>query len=411
MPYQPQLGKTSHIIRLTYFAALGVIVLLKMGVVRSTDLFLGFDSLWRPSLTIISIMISTSVAERLAILNSVAAKLVPRSSQSPVHVFISVFALSALTAAILNNDAAVLLLTPLVVSLIGRCYPNRTDLIIPFAFAVFSAAGVAPLATSNPMNLIIADYAGISFNEYALRMAPIAVVGWFVAYAVLHFLFHDALGRTSHREEASKSQQISLSKPAWCFLIVMVVSLACYPALSFLGGPVWAVAASAAAFGVGVCWRYGVASPTLLASTVSWQIIAFLFCVFVIVLGLSNVGLVHEVSALYSMPSTLAAQSVLIAVSSAVGSAVLNNHPMAILNALAIRKLGHPTHQQVIAALIGGDLGPRLSPMGSLAGLLWFDSLDAMDIHVRVRQFIRVGAAVTIPTLAISLVILVLGPK
>ena len=59
-----------------------------------------------------------------------------------------------------------------------RCYPDRPDLLAPFAFAVFSAAGVAPLVISNPMNLIVAEVAGVGFNEYAARMIPISVAGW-----------------------------------------------------------------------------------------------------------------------------------------------------------------------------------------------------------------------------------------
>ena len=54
---------------------------------------------------------------------------------------------------------------------------------VPFAFAAFVAAGVAPLPTGNPMNLVVASAPGIRFNEYALHMIPVALVGWIVAYA------------------------------------------------------------------------------------------------------------------------------------------------------------------------------------------------------------------------------------
>lgn len=390
-------------------AALGVIVLAATGIVHGADMRSGFDTLWRPSLAILSIMLSTAAAQRLGILDAVAARLAPRANQSPIYVFRSVFAFSAVTSAILNNDAAVLLLTPLIVGLVRRCYPDRSDLMIPFVFAVFSAAGVAPLATSNPMNLIIADYTGIGFNEYALRMAPIALAGWVVAYGILRILFRGPLRRTIPQSDTGRSNDRSLTPPARLFLIAMILSLACYPALSFAGGPVWAVAAAIAVFGAGLCWIYGIASPGQLAATLSWQIMVFLYCIFVIVLGLRNVGLVDHLTALYSLPSNFAAQIALISVSSAIGSAILNNHPMALLNALAIQELANGTHRHVVSALIGGDLGPRLLPMGSLAGLLWFDLLRRLGIRVGLVQFVLVGAAVTIPTLAISLTILLLG--
>jgi arsenical pump membrane protein len=399
----------SHITRLTMAAAVGVIVLAITGVVHRTDMLAGFETLWRPSLAILSIMLTTAAAQRLGILDAVAARLASRSNPSPVRLFRAVFVFSAATSAILNNDAAVLLLTPLIVSLVRCRYPDRTDLMVPLVFAVFSAAGVAPLATSNPMNLIIADYTGIGFNEYALRMAPIALAGWVAAYGILRVLFRAPLRRPLPDAQTPPAGDLSLSPPTRWFLVVLVLSLACYPALSFIGGSVWVVAAAIAALGVGLCRTNRVASFAQLASMVSWPIMVFLYCVFVIVLGLRDLGLVDRLGALYALPSSSGGRIALIAVSSAIGSAVLNNHPMALLNALAIHNLPHGTHQQVVAALIGGDLGPRLLPMGSLAGLLWLDSLRRLGVRVGLGQFVRVGAAVTIPTLAISLVILLFG--
>jgi hypothetical protein len=186
-------------------ACLGVVVLMASGVVGWTDLVAGFNVLWRPFLTILSIMVTTTLAQRLGILDFFAGLIEPRPGQSIETVFRSVFIFSVATATVLNNDAAVLLLTPLIVELIRRCYPHRSDLVIPFAFAVFSAAGVAPLVISNPMNMIVAAYAGIGFNEYAARMAPIALAGWVTAYFMLRVIFRRELrsneGGTSERPE------------------------------------------------------------------------------------------------------------------------------------------------------------------------------------------------------------------
>ena len=97
----------------------------------------------------------------------------------------------------------------------------------------------------------------------------------------------------------------------------------------------------------------------------------------------------------------------LIGVSSAIGSALLNNHPMSIINALAIGGLPEPRQEMILAALIGGDLGPRLLPMGSLAALLWLASLRRQDVQIGSAAFVRVGIAVTVPALAVSLLLLI----
>src|SRR5260370_7296824 len=166
-------------------AAFGVVVLLTAHIVTPADLASSFGVLGRPFRASVSIMLTANVARRLGILDNFARGIERRPGQSVGRVFGLAFILSAITSAALNNDAAVLLLTPLIVELVRRCYPHRPDLIIPFAFAVFSAAGVAPLVISNPMNLIVAAYARIGFNEYAPRLVPIALVGWGTPYAFL----------------------------------------------------------------------------------------------------------------------------------------------------------------------------------------------------------------------------------
>jgi len=393
-------------------AASGMLVMLVTGSVNLGDLRGAADALWRPFLTITAIMLSTSVAQRLRILDTIAKRLAPRPGQSVQRVFGATFAFSAATSAVLNNDAAVLLLTPAIVDMIRRYYPNQPDLVVPFAFAVFAAAGVAPLAISNPMNLILSEYAGISFNEYAVWMSPIAMAGWITAYTVLCLVFRVPLRLTVG--SVVGRERVTLSRPARQFLAVLALALAAYPTLSYAGGPVWAVAAGTAILGVGLCWTHGVVSPGPLARGVSWPTLVFLFCVFVIVIGLRNGGLVDRIATLYGSVPHASAQLGLIATTSAVGSAILNNHPMAILNALSIRAL-HPiplpkvAHQQVLAALIGGDLGPRLLPIGSLAGLLWLDSLRRLGVEVSLRRFVKVGIVMTVPTLAVSVGLLLAG--
>jgi arsenical pump membrane protein len=386
-------------------AAVGVLVLLTTGVVSPADLVGSFQVLWRPFVAVLSIMLTTNVALRFGILDYFARLLEPRPGQSLQLVFCFVFVFSAATSAVLNNDAAVLLLTPLIVGLVRRCYPDRPDLLVPFAFAVFCAAGVAPLVTSNPMNLIVAEVAGVGFNEYAARMIPISVAGWLTAYAVLRVIFRRQLDSTEEGKIASL-QPDRLSRPAKQFIGFMVVALGCYPVLSYAGGPVWAVAAASATVGVLLSWHHNIASPRRLAASLSWQIMIFLFCVFVIVLGLRNVGLVDRITELYSSAIGPAAKVAVIGISSAIGSAVMNNHPMAILNALAISGLPEGKQPLILAALIGGDLGPRLLPMGSLAGLLWLDSLRRQGVYISASRFILVGLPVTIPSLGLSLLIL-----
>jgi arsenical pump membrane protein len=116
--------------------------------------------------------------------------------------------------------------------------------------------------------------------------------------------------------------------------------------------------------------------------------------------GLQEVGLVGRLAALYENAGLAT-----IGMTSSIGSALLNNHPMSYLNMLALQTTS-ADNISVFAALVGGDLGPRLLPMGSLAGLLWLEMLRRHGVDVSVGRFVRVGLLVAAPTIAVSLAIL-----
>jgi arsenical pump membrane protein len=129
--------------------------------------------------------------------------------------------------------------------------------------------------------------------------------------------------------------------------------------------------------------------------------LGFLVGALVVAVGLRNAGVVDWLVALYD-----GGELALIGVTSAAGSALINNHPMALINLLALEPIADGARDPYLAALIGGDLGPRLLPIGSLAGLLWMATLRRLDVNVSLRQFAGVGAAVTLPSLATSLALL-----
>jgi arsenical pump membrane protein len=192
-----------------------------------------------------------------------------------------------------------------------------------------------------------------------------------------------------------------MSWGAWVVVGALVVELAMYPVMSYLDVPLWPVALA----GGIACAVASLASghdARQLARGITWPIFPFLMAVFVLAIALGRIGVVDWLHHLYA---TSDVPLVTIGTTSAVGSALLNNHPMSVLNALAL-DMGSRDHAYAFAALIGGDLGPRLLPIGSLASLLWFDVLRKHEVSISVWSFVRVGLFLTIPTLAVSLAIL-----
>jgi arsenical pump membrane protein len=379
-------------------AALGVSLAVVFGDITVGDVGDAADVLWRPFIALVALMTITGVAGRMGIVERWAAVLVTRSRGSPRRLFGLVFVLSLATAAILNNDAAILLLTPAVVLLVRRLYPDEPALLVPFAFAVFMAAGVAPFVTSNPMNTVVASAAGIDFNAYAARMVPVAFAGAVVTFLVLRRVFAAELARAPAVPEfAPPSPPFTPAQRHAVALIVAV--LAAYPLCALLGVQVFAVAAAGAAGALWLARRHGIARPVeVVRRDVAWEVLAFLFGMFLLAEALQNVGVVDRLADLYEDGGIALTGAV-----SAVGSALVNNHAMALTNLLALDAQPGALEVDYLAALVGGDLGPRLLPVGSLAGLLWIALLRGLSVEVPLRRFVTVGLAVTLPSLAVSL--------
>jgi arsenical pump membrane protein len=172
-----------------------------------------------------------------------------------------------------------------------------------------------------------------------------------------------------------------------------------YPLVAALGGPVWPVAVLGAAGCLAIARFYRVAPARKITGHVSLDILAFLWGVFLVVAGLRSVGVVDTLASFYR-----GQHLGVIGVTSALGSAIVDNHPMSILNMLALG--GRGGSHALLAALVGGDIGPRLLPIGSLAGLLWLDLLRRRGIEIGITRFVRLGTLVLVPTLTVSLLML-----
>ncbi|MBX3159007.1 MAG: hypothetical protein KF773_23775 [Deltaproteobacteria bacterium] len=386
-----------------YAALVGVAMLLGAGLLTPAQMLDAARVQWRPLVTLTSIMTITGVVHEVGAFDRLAAVIEARArTRSAAHTFTVVFALSAITPALLNNDAAILILTPLVVALTRRLYARDTDIARAFGFAVFLAAGVAPFVVSNPMNMIVAEGAGIGFNAYARVMLPVSVAGALITYGVMRIVFARVLREavaapappnptTIHRHAAER--------PA---VALMVIVFAAYPFAAWARVEIWSVAAAGALASLVLCRAYRIAPLRRAVAHVSIDILVFLWGIFLVALALRGVGAVDHLRALYDVDG--GARLAAIGVTSALGSALIDNHPMALLNLMAIDASSDP--RPILAALVGGDIGPRLLPIGSLAGLLWIDLLRRAGIDVGVARFVRVGTLALLPTLAGSLALL-----
>lgn len=396
---RPQIGAG---LRVTPSAAAlaGVAFMFALGIVKPDHWTEAAASLWSPFVAIASIMMMTEASRRTGLLDWSAGFIDARAT-STARLFLFVFALGIVCSAAFNNDAAILLLTPIIAGLARRRYPERPQMVLPFAFAIFMSAGVAAIPMSNPMNMVVAAFLDIPIGGYIRHMLPIAVTGWIIAFVILRWIFASDLAQPIGPSRATPAPSTGLQRLMMALVGTVFIA---YPIVGILGGSVWIVAGSGALLAILLAVRgAGTRTSEMLRTGVSWDTLGFLAAVLLMSLGLRDAGLIDRLAALYQQAGTFTVGS-----AAAVGSALLNNHPMSYLNMLALRA-ADASHVHVFAALVGGDLGPRLLPTGSLAGLLWIDALRRHGVEIGVRRFVAVGSLVGIPTVVVSLAMLSLS--
>ena len=175
-------------VRLWHVVLVAIVALLATGQLGGDDFVDAGRVLWRPVITIAAIMVLTAAAGRLGVVERIALIMSPwaqefstptahrRLRAGPRHVGRPEQRLCGVARGADRGHAR------------STTHPGRNDIVAWFALVVFMAAGVAPLMVSNPMNLIVGEYAGMSFNSYAARMLPVAFAGWVVAFTVLRFV-------------------------------------------------------------------------------------------------------------------------------------------------------------------------------------------------------------------------------
>jgi arsenical pump membrane protein len=320
-----------------------------------------------------------------------AGDLVARACQgSPGRLLLGVFAVASVTTAVLSLDATVVLLTPVVFATAARVGARPRPQVYATAHLANSASLLLPV--SNLTNLLAFTASGLSFTRFAALMAPAWLLVIAVEYLVFRRFFRADLASATHPPRPAERPAVPVFT-----LVVLALTLAGFAVTSFAGvNPAWAALAGALTLGARALRRRTVTVPGLLAAT------GPLFCLFVLALGIVvkavvdnglNTAAGHLLPHGTGLPALLAVAAVAAALAN-----VINNLP-AILALLPLVAADGPG--AVLAALIGVNLGPNLSYVGSLATLLWRRILREHDTDADLADFTRLGV-LTVPATLVA---------
>lgn len=384
---------------------IGAIVALAFGVVSISDVWMVTSIVWDATLAFIGIIILSMVLDEIGFFEWAALKMVRFSRGNGNLMFVYMMILGALVAAFFANDGAALILTPIVLAKMKYLKIKPVPM-----FAFLMAGGFIgdsasnPLVISNLTNIVTAGYFHIGFWEYAKTMFFPNLLSIITSIIVLWLFFrkdiptHVDVDNLATPESAIKN--MTMFKLSWPFLALLMVGY-------FIGDayhlPVSVFALGGALIFLAVATYFKATKPIMTIKAAPWQVVWFSIGLYVVVYGLKNNGLTTYLADiiihLQSMGNTYAIIGT--GFLSAILSSVMNNMPTIMVMDIAIGETGN--HALAYANIIGCNLGPKMTPIGSLATLLWLHVLAQKGVKIGWGEYMKVGLIVTPPVLLVAL--------
>ncbi len=402
-----------------YSALAGAIVALAVGVVHWADVALVWGIVWDATFTFVALIIISLILDEAGIFTWAALHVARLGGGSGRRLLPLIVLLGAMVSALFANDGAALLLTPIVIAILLRLnFTPMATLAFIVATGFVADTTSLPLIISNLVNIVTANYFDISFGRYAAVMVPVNLISLVATLLVVWLVFARDIPR-DYALEGLESPQSAVKDPLVFRLTLplLVVLLLAYFVTAPLGVPVSVVTGAAAVLLMVVAgrwWQGGRDAQVSVRKALQgapWQIVLFSLGMYLVVYGLGKSGLTGLGAEALQW---LAGQGDFVAtvgggVLAALVASVMNNMPSTLVSALAIEQAQvaeHTRELMIYASVIGNDLGPKFTPIGSLATLLWLHVLAGRNYHITWGQYMKVGLLLTPPVLIASLIAL-----
>ncbi|EPI3057968.1 arsenic transporter [Campylobacter upsaliensis] len=378
------------------YSSLGAAFCVGFGFVSLSDVAFVWGMVWDSTFSLVGLIIFALSLEKLGFFEVLAHYTLRLSThRQTLHLqtwkfFVFIGVLASVLATFFSNDGAILILTPLIIALLTHIKNvkfSRSPLIIFLLFVGFMSDFASnTFIFSNLTNIITADFFTITFIDFALAMA---LPQLFVILATL-VLFWILFTRKLPKTLEFKVHTQALPKPSitlFCFALTLLLLF------GIIGGENIALCV----FTLGVAFlgtlcgilTHKIALKQML-KLAPLGIVTFSLGLFIVVFGLNNMGLVGLLAEGLKHFDTLPlfAQIFSVGISSSLGSSVINNLPMVMLGDLALKD---SSNALIFAHLLGCNVGAKLTPIGSLATLLWLFSLKRYGISISFLQYMLVA--------------------
>ncbi len=399
------------------FSTLGAVGAYCLNVVDLGDIWRVWAMVWDSTLTLVGLILLTLLLDKLGFFNFLSLVMMNllsagKNAISTLRFYVFIVLFSAILSAVFANDGAILILTPLIFTLLKEDKSKHlTSPLIVFLLLVSFLSDFAsnPFVISNLTNIITAQF----FNFSPLYFSAMMLLPQI--FILLCFgIFWLYLRRILPRFIEFKSLENNISR----FGIVFCLGLVCLLLFGILFSHSLGLPLSSftllCAF---LAFCYGILIKRVQFADLKrapFGIVLFSLGLFIVVFGLKNGGILQILSDklpyFIELPQSL--QILSMGFASGIGSSVMNNLPMVMLGNLTIADFAphlDSLESLVMAHLLGCNIGSKLTPIGSLATLLWLESLKIHGIHIGFMRYMAVAFVVTLPVLFFGLCGLIVG--
>ena len=395
-------------------ASLGAVIALLTGVVSLADIPAVWHIVWNATSTLIAIIIINLLLDEAGFFEWAALHVARWGKGNGYRLFAYIVLFGAVMSALFANDGAVLILTPILMAMLSALqFDKRATIAFVMAAGFISDTGSIPLVVSNLVNILTADFFGLGFSDYASVMVPVNVASVLASLLVLLLFYRRAIPAQYAVENLKNPREVIKDpltfKAGWLVLFLLLVAFYVFEPM---GVPVSVIAGLGALLLLAVAQVRGKIATRTVLRHAPWHIVIFSIGMYLVVYGLRNAGLTNAIAGLLN---TLAQEGLYVATVgtgflTALLSSIMNNLPSVLVGALSIdasATTGVIREGMIYANIIGCDLGPKITPIGSLATLLWLFVLSKKHLTITWGEYFRAGIVLTLPVLFVTLSALV----